>query len=326
MLFEYLIPVYGETPYLDNTLKSIYKNPDDKSAVLMVLDRPTEKQHKQVMKYVNSYQNFRVIMSQGEGIAFALNTGINYSTAKYIRRIDSDDELLPGSLEKQILFLESNYDFACVGGQMNFIDENGEIIGETHYPTMNCEIISRFEYQNCIAHPATLFNRLYIQNSGGYRSAMSGAEDYDLWLRVSNQYKIANLDIKVTNYRISEKQYSKSLGSRQLLIENLARADWVHSKLNLGVNDLPKGFKNEDEIKCITREIEKSIKKTSKNRFFKLQSAKKINQAMKISQKDLGVLTKRLKQAILLIQAGILSPTTSKHFASGLRKFRNVRY
>lgn len=326
MLLEFLIPVYGESPYLEKTLKSIYTDFDNKSGVLIVLDRPTEAQQARIEQFTRFYSNLRVILSQGAGIAFALNAGINYSRAKYIRRIDSDDELLPDGLEKQVQFLMDNPDFACVGGQMNFINENGSVIGETCYPLNYFEILKRLEYQNCIAHPATLLNRQHVLNIGGYRSAMSGAEDYDLWLRLTNCYKLANLNFKVTNYRISDQQYSKSLGSRQLLVENLARANWKFSKLNLGFREIPAEFKNEKEIEGTIRSLEEAIKKSSKASFYRLQSSKKINIAMKISQNDSNLFYKRISQLILLIQASIMSPAMVKNFTLGFNKFRNIRY
>jgi len=326
MLLEFLIPVYGESPFLEKTLKSIYTDFDNKAGVLIVLDRPTEIQQMRVIEYTKLYGNLRVILSQGAGIAFALNAGVNYSKAKYIRRIDSDDELLPDSLGKQVQFLENNPDFACVGGQMNFINENGRVIGETCYPLNNFEILKRLEYQNCIAHPAALFNRQYVLNIGGYRPAMSGAEDYDLWLRLTSRYKVSNLSFKVTNYRISDQQYSKSLGSRQLLIENLARANWKFSQLNLGYREMPVEFKNEKEIEGAIQSLERAIKKSSKTSFYRLQSSKKINIAMKISQNDSKLFNKRISQLILLIQASIMSPIMVKNFTLGFGKFRNSRY
>jgi glycosyltransferase involved in cell wall biosynthesis len=326
MLVEFLIPVHGDSPFLKLALKSINSETNKEFGVLIVMDRPTENQRKRIFQLGKNIRNFRAIDSLGEGIGAALNTGLDFSKAEFIRRLDSDDEVIFGSLFQQIQFLESNSEYACVGGQMNFINESGRVIGLTHYPNSHSQIVERLEYQNCLGHPATLFNRQKVISIGGYRTAMSGAEDYDLWLRLTKHHKVANLEMSVTNYRISDQQYSRNLGKRQLLIENLARADSVLSKLMPNPAGLPVNFTNDEQIAKKIREIENEVKKSSILLYFRLQSAKMINSAMKLSRSNSGTLIGRIKQALLLLEASILSPSFTWKFFVGFFKFRNIRY
>jgi glycosyltransferase involved in cell wall biosynthesis len=310
----------------ENEITEEVSETNEEIGVLIVMDRPTENQRKRIFQLGKNIRNFRAIDSLGGGIGAALNTGLDFSKAEFIRRLDSDDEVIYGSLFQQIRFLEINSEYACVGGQMNFINESGRVIGLTRYPNSHSQIAERLKYQNCLGHPATLFNRQKVISIGGYRPAMSGAEDYDLWLRLTKHHKVANLEMLVTNYRISDQQYSRSLGNRQLLIENLARADSVLSKLKQKPAALPVNFTNDEQIAKKIKEIENDVKKSSILLYIRLQSAKKINAAMRLSRSNSGTLIRRTKQALLLLEASILSPIFIWKFFLGFFKFRNIRY
>ena len=53
-----------------------------------------------------------------------------------------------------------------------------------------------------VGHTAVLMRRSILEEVGGYRSTIPLAEDYDLWLRVSERYPIVNLPDIVGRYRM----------------------------------------------------------------------------------------------------------------------------
>jgi hypothetical protein len=52
---------------------------------------------------------------------------------------------------------------------------------------------------------------------GGYRAAFAQAEDYDLWLRIAQRYKVANLKQVVLKYRVHPNQMSVRKQKQQML-------------------------------------------------------------------------------------------------------------
>ena len=66
-----------------------------------------------------------------------------------------------------------------------------------------------FIFKNPIIHPATMFRKSLAQRVGGYKPGTEPAEDYDLWLRLSNISEIENLNRVLIYYRIHENNYSR---------------------------------------------------------------------------------------------------------------------
>ena len=140
--------------------------------------------------------------------------------AKYIARMDADDVAVSSRIERQITFLREHRDVGLLGGAVQEIDANDHPHRIMVYPTTDQEI-KRCEMQFCcFAHPAVMFRKQTFADSGGYRRAFIHADDYDLWLRLSERYHVANLQEIVLYYRTHGDQIT-SHSLRQQLISAL---------------------------------------------------------------------------------------------------------
>jgi hypothetical protein len=61
---------------------------------------------------------------------------------------------------------------------------------------------------NPLVHSTVMMRRAAFEAAGGYRPAFEDAEDYDLWLRMSERYQFANLVEPVGSFRIWRNQVS----------------------------------------------------------------------------------------------------------------------
>ena len=79
----------------------------------------------------------------------------------------------------------------------------------TYFPTEHDEIWSDLVRGRCpISHPAVMMRTEAFLSVGGYRKAVVDAADYDLWLRISDGFRLANLDTVVLKYRRHSRQVS----------------------------------------------------------------------------------------------------------------------
>ena len=206
-----IVPIHGDAIYLLATLESIKYIAFDSFEVIFVFDRASENVQLLVKKFCENMKNARFIFANGFGISNALNSGIAVSCSEFIARLDADDIILPNRIEKQYSFLVENPQFVLVGTQMTLFKSVGkESIRITTYPVHNSAIKSVLRMKNCIGHPTVMFRKSIFYSAGQYRSYFNGAEDFDLWIRMSNLGKFKNLNENLTLYRISETQYSKS--------------------------------------------------------------------------------------------------------------------
>lgn len=206
-----IIPIHGESPFLDETLESVELIRYDELEVILVLDRASASATKVTEVFAKKNENRRIIKSLKPGISDALNLGIAKSSGAYIARLDSDDMIAPDRITKQVYEFQKDRDLILVGTQMILIDTLNRPIRRTAYPSGNQGIKKLIPIRNCIGHPTVMLKREFLDKVGGYRANFNGAEDLDLWMRLAPLGKFKNINEELTYYRISENQVSQSL-------------------------------------------------------------------------------------------------------------------
>jgi hypothetical protein len=139
-------------------------------------------------------------------------------TGHYIAIQDADDVSLRDRLAAEVSFLAAHPAVALLGGSVQWIDGEGKPLPSAEdYPTSDREIREELKKRNAFWHPTVLIRKDAYDRVGGYRSAFTQSDDYDLWLRISEHYECANLKQKVLNYRIHPQQLSLRKRKDQIL-------------------------------------------------------------------------------------------------------------
>ncbi|QWD44495.1 glycosyltransferase [Polynucleobacter paneuropaeus] len=156
----------------------------------------------QVGEWFGSDQRLEIIKTPMRHLNFSLNLGLNFARASLIARMDADDIAYPDRLALQVDFMAENPDVAVLGSTFDLIDSVDRKIAYSKVPEGNCGIRKSLIYRNPICHPSVIFRREVVLSVGGYLGGLY-AEDYDLWVRLSNDPKIifANLKIPLLGYR-----------------------------------------------------------------------------------------------------------------------------
>jgi len=153
-----------------------------------------------------------VVISQPQmGIARSLNKGTSLARGTYIARQDGDDISAPDRLAKQVEFLDRHPDFAAIGSAVRWIDEYGSLIDETDFPEEDEEIRGEVLSSLCFIHGSLVIRRAALEAIGGYRPEFPISSDYDLYLRLLERFKIANLPEFLYYYRAHDKNHSRSM-------------------------------------------------------------------------------------------------------------------
>lgn len=162
-------------------------------------------------------------LPQNQGQTAALNAGLMLARAPYIARHDAEDMSSPDRLARQVAFLDAHPSVALVGGQVEWIDRHGRTIRRFEYPTEHAEIVARMAQKNSFAHGAVMLRRQVIDKAGPYRPAFRLAQDYDYWLRISEQFEVANLPDSIYRMRFSRDMASLKRNAEQNAYAELAR-------------------------------------------------------------------------------------------------------
>jgi hypothetical protein len=216
--------VFNGGEYLAEAIDSILNQTFRDFEFVIVDDGSTDATADILSTYANRDGRIRVIRHDNKGRAVSLNIGIKLAKAGYIARMDADDIALPGRLQAQVEFMERHPDVGLLGGAVELINTQGRVLKVVRPPLEDSEIRSLMLDNNPIWHPTVVMRKEVVLASGGYRKALLDADDYDLWLRMSERSQLANLGEPILQYRIHADQVSVRNLRHQILCVFAARA------------------------------------------------------------------------------------------------------
>jgi len=144
------------------------------------------------------------------GPAAARNAGIRGASGDLVAFLDDDDLWHPKKLAQQVRWLAARPEIGALG----------TVCLRMAAPDMSAARVKRTAGIRRVSRPALLrANRLCLSSavvrrrcldeSGGFDESLALAQDWDLWLRISQRWKIARLRAPLTIYRLHSDQRSR---------------------------------------------------------------------------------------------------------------------
>ncbi len=170
---------------------------------MIVIDNASSDNSLEVAReYARRDPRIKVLSSEVNLIARALNMGVEAARGRYIAQLDSDDEYTPDTLEKMVGHLEAHPRCGLAISYYELMDEGGNTLEEFG-------IIKHLEYnRNNIlrvdgAGAVRVWQRSVILEFGGFNETdfPNYGEDYDLVLKVGERYDVDRVHEVLYRYR-----------------------------------------------------------------------------------------------------------------------------
>lgn len=197
-LVSVILPVYNEYNFLQEAIDSVINQSYPNIEIIIVNDGSTSRKVEEIC--LRNITKITYLKKENGGVASALNCAINASKGEYIARMDGDDISYPERIWKQVEFLEKNEAIDICGTNFAYIDENDSVIWRSNLPLEDYKIKIQNIFQNSLCHPSVMFRRKVFNNNLRYDENIK-AEDYELWLRIEEKVKFANLRECLFGYR-----------------------------------------------------------------------------------------------------------------------------
>lgn len=191
-LVSVLMSVHNCPAYVQRAMESIYQQTYGNLEFIIIDDASTD----QTPAILERFKDARTRIYRNPsnlGLTKSLNIGLKLCRGKYVARMDADDISLPQRLAKQVEFLESHPDIAVVGSAYYRIDAADKPFGRREVPVDDAAIRRMLQRTCAFGHGTVMARREAILTCGGYDERFIYAQDFDLWLRMSERYKLANL-------------------------------------------------------------------------------------------------------------------------------------
>ena len=198
------MPVYNAQRYLAPAVDSILAQTFGDFEFLIVNDGSTDDSQAILERYAARDPRIRLVSRPNTGYTVALNQMLATARGEYVARMDADDMSLPRRLERQVEFLDAHPQVLALGAPATIIDPDGDPIGPYEVPPDHETIDARHlsGLSGMLIHPSAMMRREAVLAAGGYRPELEPAEDLDLWLRLAEIGRLANLDEVLVHYRV----------------------------------------------------------------------------------------------------------------------------
>lgn len=216
-----LMSVYNAERYVAEAIQSILGQTEGRFEFLIINDGSRDASGSILDRYAAQDARIRVIHQENRGLIYSLNRMLDEARAPLVARMDSDDVSRPERFAVQLAHMQANPQIAVLGTNTDELDADGAYFPcSDFHPEQPRDIRERLMVASAMCHPSVMMRRDVIRALGGYRAAFRHCEDYDLWLRVSEQHDMYNLPDRLFLYRRSPDQVSE----KHILVQAIGAA------------------------------------------------------------------------------------------------------
>lgn len=219
-----IFPVYNAAAFVVGAINSILQQSYRDFELIIINDGSTDATDSLVQPLLVD-QRIRYISRENKGLIATLNQGIALAQGDYIARMDADDIALPERLATQLAYLQQHPKVAVVGSAYQVIDEAGQPISIRKPPLSHTGIAPLFWFGSPFAHPSVMINKRLLGEQLYYDTNFPHAEDFELWIRLAKQHRLANLPTVLLKYRESAGSISRRFykTQRQSMVNAIAK-------------------------------------------------------------------------------------------------------
>jgi glycosyltransferase involved in cell wall biosynthesis len=208
-----LMPVYNGEAYLREAIESILVQTYRDFEFLIINDGSTDRS----AEVIEAYRDSRIQSVNNEtnlGLIATLNKGLDLAEGEFVCRMDQDDISLPERLSRQVAFMQDRPEIVVCGSwfQKFGVGRDKVVRWQTDPEGIRCGLL----FDSMVGHPTVMMRREFLrENNLYYDPAYKNAEDFALWLRISEIGHIANLGEVLLQYRVHPAQITQSASAGQ---------------------------------------------------------------------------------------------------------------
>lgn len=204
-LVSVVIPTFNRSHYVGAAISSALGQTLNDIEVVVVDDGSTDATT-QLLESIND-PRLRVIRHESNrGIPETRNTGLSAARGRYIAWLDSDDVARSNRLAEQVAFLEVHPEIAMVGACAGKLRPDGTRKSGIRVPPLTPELISAWLLFRSAFQQSSVTGRSEVLSRYRYDSAYPVCEDVDMFLRLQQHHKLANLPRILVDRRLHPEQ------------------------------------------------------------------------------------------------------------------------
>jgi glycosyltransferase involved in cell wall biosynthesis len=185
--FSVVIPTFNRAGYIGKAIQSLLDQQFTSFEIIIVDDGGTDNTAEVVAAFADS--RIRFVQKENAERAAARNHGVMRANGLYVTFLDSDDFVKPDFFKAAHEFIQHNPSTAVFHTGYDVVDERGATIKAwKRLPSpVNYKLIEG-NFLSCLG--IFVKREVIIHNLFNDDRALSGSEDYELWMRLASRFPI----------------------------------------------------------------------------------------------------------------------------------------
>ncbi|MBC7786405.1 MAG: glycosyltransferase [Methylophilaceae bacterium] len=198
-----IMPIYNTFKYIDEAIESVLNQTFTDFELLLLNDGSTDGSLARLEHYAGIDSRCKLLTSANSGIVATRNKGVALARAEILINMDSDDICLPNRFQTQVDYLKQHPECVAAGSKILLIDSDGLPILQAGNLLTHDEIDTANMSGNGLVmfNPAVAMRKSVVVAVGAYKPEFEHAEDLDLFLRMAEVGKLANISQILLHYR-----------------------------------------------------------------------------------------------------------------------------
>lgn len=207
---------YNRQELIGATVESVIEQSFD-DWEMVIVDDGSKDQTADVIKGWQSKHSDQIkyIYQDNRGPGAARNTAIKAACGEYIAVLDSDDLATPDRLEKQVQFLDAHPDIDVVGSNAHVFLGDKKKVRDLVFAHTDEAIKAVLIDKNQFVHSSVMMRKSCLDQYGLYREELKSSQDFELFMRLSQHCKMANMDEFLCWFRLNPGSISLASNTEQ---------------------------------------------------------------------------------------------------------------
>jgi len=260
-----IMPVYNAEKFLREAIDSILNQTFKDFEFLIINDASTDRSNKIILSYIDPRIRF-LENDKNLGSAETRNKGLKIAKGNLIALMDADDISMPNRFELQYEKMQKDKKIIVLASIYNVMDEHGKFLYTEKHALSSEEIYYTLQFRNCLGQSTIMFRKeIILKKFKGY-DGNHEAEDYNLWLKASSNYKISKINTCLLHLRTSRSSRmgtSNRLDDDAMLLAKRNLEVLTGTKIKLNTLQILRrnftAFRSSSSIKFSKEEIREAI-------------------------------------------------------------------
>ncbi len=207
-MISVIIPLYNKAPYVEKAIQSVFAQTYTDWELIVIDDGSTDNSVSVVeaMHCITCSDKVRLNQQKNVGVSTTRNRGVEMAQGEYVCFLDADDWWDEHFLEEMHKAIEAYPEVGIIGTNYWYVKNGRQRVCVKDMQAGYIDYVKAYLHQMQVSGGMPLWTgAICIRKDvflaiGGFNPQLCLGEDFDLWIRIANDYKVAFVDKPLAYY------------------------------------------------------------------------------------------------------------------------------